>query len=245
MLEQTETIDTADGPMGVHIVRPEGDGPFPVVVYFHHGPGLDDGSKQSMARIADWGYYVISHDRYHRDQEWLVADRARMAEDEELRNRFWEVLMGTTDEMVATDLDAVLAFLESDPAAREAPMGCIGFCIGARSVMRTLRDHNDIFRAGVGLHPSYCTTDDPDSPHLCVPDLEGSLYIGFGAEDKAQSVADNQAFIDSVAARGEGFEVEIHKGADHGFAVPGRAYHEAAGDRSYERAEALFDEELT
>ena len=46
----TETISTAGGPMGVHVVRPEGDGPFPVVVFFHHGPGLEQGSKDTMAR---------------------------------------------------------------------------------------------------------------------------------------------------------------------------------------------------
>ncbi len=244
MLEHTDTIDTADGPMGVHVVRPDGDGPFPVVVYFHHGPGLDDGSKESMGWIADWGYYVISHDRYHRDEEWLVADRKAMAEDEEARNRFWTVLMGTTDEMVAADLDAVLAYVADDPAARDAPFGCVGFCIGARSVMRTLEGRNDIFRVGVGMHPSFCTTDDPDSPHLAVADLEGSLYLGFGSEDKSQSVEANQRLIDAVKAKGAGFEVEIHDGADHGFGVPGGAYHQAAADRSYERAKALFDKEL-
>ena len=36
-----------------------------------------------------------------------------------------------------------------------------------------------MFRAGVGLHPSFCTTEDPDSPHLAVPSSTGSLYIGF------------------------------------------------------------------
>ena len=73
METRTETIDSPSGPMGVHVVRPDGDGPFPVVVFFHHGPGLEDGSKQTMARIADWGYYVVSHDRYHRadcDSVW-------------------------------------------------------------------------------------------------------------------------------------------------------------------------------
>ena len=70
MHTQTETIDAPSGPMGIHIVRPEGDGPFPVIVFFHHGPGLEQGSKDTMARIAEWGYYVITHDRYHRDAEW-------------------------------------------------------------------------------------------------------------------------------------------------------------------------------
>jgi len=242
MIEQTETLATEDGPMGVHVVRPEGDGPFPVIVYFHHGPGLDDGSKESMARIAGAGYYVISHDRYHREQPWLVVERGKT--DDKTMERFWEILMGTTDEMVATDLDAVLAYVDGDPAAREAPMGAIGFCIGGRSVLRTIADHPDEFRAGVGFHPSYTVTDDDDSPHLAVPAFTGSIYLGYGADDTMQSPESQQALIDMVEAMGDRGQVEIHEGANHGYSVPGRAYHEPAADRSYEQALAVFDKEL-
>ena len=242
MIEQTETLATEDGPMGVHVVRPDGDGPFPVIVYFHHGPGLDDGSKESMARIAEAGYYVISHDRYHREQPWLVVERGKT--DDKTMERFWEILMGTTDEMVATDLDAVLAYVDGDPAAREAPMGAIGFCIGGRSVLRTIADHPDQFRAGVGFHPSYTVTDDDDSPHLAVPAFTGSIYLGYGADDTMQSPESQQALIDMVEAMGDRGQVEIHEGANHGYSVPGRAYHGPAADRSYERALAVFAKEL-
>lgn len=240
MVEQTETLETDDGPMGVHIVRPDGDGPFPVVVHFHHGPGLDAGSKESMGWIADWGYYVISHDRYHREEPWYrLANR----EDPEAMNRFWGVLMGTTDEMVATDLEAVLAFVDHDPAAREAPMGVIGFCIGARSALRAIADHPDRFRAAVGMHPSFTVTEDADSPHLVVPAFTGSIYLGYGAEDTMQSPESQQALIELVEAH-PGGSVQIHDGADHGYTVPGPAYRQAAADRSYEKAREAFDREL-
>ncbi len=235
MISQTEELVTRDGPMGIHIVRPDGDGPFPVVVYFHHGPGLDAGSKESMGWIADWGYYVISHDRYHRERPWMTRDN--MTEDEQ--QRFFDILLGTTDDMVSDDLDAVLGFVDGDPAAGEAPMGCIGFCIGARSVLRTMADHNDLFKAGVGFHPSYTVTEDADSPHLAIPAVEGSIYLGYGSEDTMQSPESQQALIDIVQARADG-EVEIHDGADHGYSVPGGRYHDAAADRSYEKAKAVF-----
>src|SRR3546814_14121655 len=65
------------------------------------------------------------------------------------------------------------------PAARvDGPKGCIGYCIGARSALRTMANHPDVFLAGVGLHPSFCATDQADSPHLAVPLLPGHLYIG-------------------------------------------------------------------
>ena len=239
MQTRTETIDAPSGTMGIHVVRPDDDGPFPVIVFFHHGPGLDDGCKQTMARIADWGYYVVAHDRYHRDETWYTMKRR---DDDEIKKMFGMIL-ATTEDKVADDVTALLAWLPSDPAARGGAMGCIGYCIGARSVLCTIRDRGDQFRVGVALHPSFCTTDDPDSPHLAVPAYTGSLYVGFGSKDAMQPASANTALIDATNALAKG-EAEIHEGADHGFGVFGPNYHEAAASRSYERAKAMFDREL-
>jgi carboxymethylenebutenolidase len=145
--------------------------------------------------------------------------------------------------MVDSDLAAVFDHLKADGAAADGPMGCIGYCIGARSVVVTMARHGDRFAAGAGMHPSYCTTDQPDSPHLLVPSIPGSLYVAFGSEDKMQSAADNVPFIEAVRAMPDGRgEADILDGADHGFAVPGGpAYHEAAASVAYEKAFALFD----
>jgi len=239
MVTRTETITTPSGPMGVHVVRPDGDGPFSVIVFFHHGPGLDDGSKRTMARIAEWGYYVVSHDRYHRAEPWYTMQRRDDAEIQKMMG----LVLGTTEDQVAEDLTALLEWLKTDPAARGGAMGCIGFCIGARSVLRTIRDRGDQFRAAVALHPSFCTTDQPDSPHLAVPSYTGSLYVAFGAADQMQPASANMPLIEATNALEKG-EAEIHEGADHGFSVYGPAYHEAAATRSFERARAIFEREL-
>jgi carboxymethylenebutenolidase len=192
-----------------------------------------------MADIAEWGYYVVTHDRYHRAEPWYQMNGYG---DDEMKKMFGLVL-GTTEDQVAEDLTALLEWLPSDPAARGGAMGCIGYCIGARSVLVTLRDRGDQFRAGVGLHPSFCTTEDPDSPHLAVPSYTGSLYIGFGAEDKMQPASANGPLIEATNGLTKG-EAEIHEGADHGFGVRGGGYHEGAAGRSYERAKVMFDREL-
>lgn len=239
MQSYTETITSQSGVMGIHIVRPEGDGPFPVVVFFHHGPGLDDGSKETMAHIAQWGYYVVTHDRYHRAEPWYV----RGSRGDEDLTKTMSLITGTSEADVAEDLDAILAWLPTDPAARAGAMGCIGYCIGARSALCTIRDHGELFRAAVGLHPSFCTTDEPDSPHLAVPFYTGSLYIGFGSADTMQPASANTALIDATNALEKG-EAEVHDGADHGFGVHGGSYHDAAATRSYERVKVMFEREL-
>ena len=245
MAEEIHTLDTPDGEMGVVVRRPDGDGPFPVVVFFHHGPGLDEGSKEAMQRIADAGYYVVSHDRYCREGRFVNFDRQKMAEEgEEAFKRFFAVLAGTTDEMVAADLDAVLAFLDDQPAAREGLMATIGYCIGARSVLRAMHDHPGVFAAGVGLHPSYCATDEPNSPHLQLDEIPGAVYMGIAGDDSMISEEERTRLAEAVQAMGPRGSVDAFPGADHGYAVPGPRYQAEAADQAYARALALFSQTL-
>lgn len=204
--------------------------------------------RQSMAQIPkelDESAFVDGADHiqiWWSIKPWFVLDRTRPV-DEATQARFWQVLMETTDDDVAADLAALLTFVADDPAARPGAMGCIGYCIGARSVLRTVTADPDRFPAGVGLHPSFCTTDDDDSPHLAVADYPGSLYIAFGTADTMQPASANTALIDATNALAKG-TAEVHEGADHGFGVPGPAYHPTAADRSYDQARLVFDRQL-
>jgi carboxymethylenebutenolidase len=166
-----------------------------------------------------------------------------MRKDQDAMKRMFEMLLGTTEEMVDRDLAAVLGHIDGDSAAASGgPLGCIGYCIGARSVVCTMAWHNDRFGAGVALHPSFCTTDQPDSPHLLVPDIAGTMYVAFGAEDTMQSAADNVPFIDAINAMSGGRgEAEVLDGANHGFGVlHSPAYHEKAASHAYVKAFALY-----
>ena len=101
-------------------------------------------------------------------------------------------------------------------------MAVVGYCIGARSVLTTIGRQGERFRAAAGLHPSFCTTEDPDSPHLAVPSYTGSLYIAFGSADAMQPASANTALIDATNALAKG-EAEVHDGAelDRALRLPG------------------------
>ena len=51
------------------------------------------------------------------------------------------------------------------------PAGCIGFCLGARAVFRTMMRLPDQFTAGAMWHPSFLVDGEPDSPHLTAHQL--------------------------------------------------------------------------
>ncbi len=247
-MHEIRTIPTDDGDMRIAVAHPEGDGPFPVVLSFHHGPGLDDASRQAMSRISEAGYYVVAHDRYHRHGTLLVLDlRTMMGPDAspEDRRRLQEVFFDTTEDLVQRDVEAVLGSLASDPVARRGPMGCVGYCIGARSVLSTLARHRDAFNVGILFHPSFCVTEGEDSPHRAVEGFPGFLYVGIGELDQMQSATLNRPLIDAVQALGPHGLAEVLPGANHGFAVPGAAYHEEAAARAYGEALTMLARGLT
>ncbi len=236
--DDTWMIDTPDGQCGVRVRRPSAQGRYPLVLMFHHGPGLDEGTLDAMGIFARAGYFVVSPDRYYREGPWITFDGAELMRggpDSELMGRFFGLLSRTTDEMVARDAQAVLERATRDPAVLKGRMGCVGYCVGARSVIRAMNDHPEI-AAGIMLHPGQCVFDSADSPHLSVPTLSGELYASFGADDHMSSVEQNQPLIHAIGKLGTRGLVEIHDGADHGFAVPGPNYSAVAAERSYAQA---------
>src|SRR5579864_2597923 len=81
MVEHEIRVHTADGDMTTFVVRPDGDGPFPVAFIFMDGVGYREQVKQNARRFAAGGYYCAAPDLYHRSGEKLSFDMSRLATD--------------------------------------------------------------------------------------------------------------------------------------------------------------------
>src|ERR1700722_9358521 len=152
MIEQTIHIDRPDGQMETFIVHPD-DGPCPVVIIYHDGPGLRDDFYDMARRLAAAGYYVVLPDLYFR----FGAPRMNMSRFgdpqlmAEMMNRVEKLLQN--DRVVLADTEALVLEACRDSAAdTAAPFGCLGFCIGARFMLRTMAAAPTRFAAGAGWH---------------------------------------------------------------------------------------------
>ncbi|MEE9416149.1 MAG: dienelactone hydrolase family protein [Acidimicrobiales bacterium] len=239
--EEIVETTTADGEMAVLLKRPVADGAWPNVVIFHDAPGIRDAIHEFANRLAEVGYVVAIPDLYHRQGRMIGFEPADVDADPSKRDRIYELLGSLTDDGIQGDLDGALKVLGT---GADDKLGCIGFCLGARAVFRTMMRFPDQFVAGATWHPSFLADDEPDSPHLTAAELKGSLYIGIGDADKIQSIEMHQRFFDAVEPLSK-VSVEIFEGADHGFSWPGYAtYHETAASVSWTRTLALFESEL-
>ena len=181
--------------------------------------------------------YVLAPDRYHRFGRFVHVvpeDLMAAGPGSKLMHDFFRLVTATTDDHVRADVAALLEQLASDPRARPGPMGCVGYCNGVRFLLRTMAEHPGRFAAGVGLHPSFCVETGDASPHHCVSRVTGHLYIAIGGSDHLASVDHNRPLIDEALEARRPCDRRGLPGADHGFAMPGPSYHEAAAARSFD-----------
>ena len=242
-----EIIDatTDDGPMAVVVVQPSGEpergGRWPTVVVFIDAPGIRPATHEFAARLAGHGYRVVVPDLHHRHGRLLHFEPKDVASDPDARPTIMGWIASMTDDAIQHDLDAALAATGVGDGER---FGVIGFCLGARAVVRTMLRLPDRVACGAGWHPSFLVDDDDGSPHRRADELAAPLYLGIGEADEVQSIAMHRPFLDAVAQLDD-VEVVTFPGADHGYTWPGYpTYDEAAAETSWARTLALLQATL-
>ena len=241
-----ETVSDGE-PLAVPRMRPSAGGPHPLIVMFMDKPGIREALHVFGRRLAGHGYDVILPDLYHRHGRMIGYGPAEAADNPGAQDHMMTLLRSLTDEGIQNDLDAALDAVAADrPAGSMESVGCIGFCLGARAVFRTMMRLPSQFTAGAMWHPSFLVDDEADSPHLTAASLAGSLYAGFGEADRMMTVAGMQPFIEAVSALGDRAVVDILPGADHAYTWPdAHTYNEAAAERAWSQTLTLFGNVLS
>jgi len=187
MVEKEIRVHTADGEMTTFVVRPDGDGPFPVAVIFMDGVGYREQVKENARRFAAGGYYCVAPDLYYRVGEKLSFDMSGMATggmSGPEAERMMKAAGSVTPENMVADTRAVLSAIASDPAAGSGPKVCVGYCLGARVALRAASAFPDEIVAAAGIHPGAPINDKPDSPHHDLATVRGELYFAFAETDR-------------------------------------------------------------
>jgi carboxymethylenebutenolidase len=233
--------------MAVTMRHPEGNGPFPVVIVYHDGPGIRGDIHDITRRLSHAGYYAVLPDLYHRLGRYITFDMAGVAKGPGSPEftRLIQSVESLNDDSVLADTTALLDLISKDPAARSTSKGAMGFCMGARFTLRLLAAEPAQFAAGSAMHPSNCVTEEPDSPHKGIEKIAAEMYVGLGAADQISPLELNTPLRDELARPGVNATVEIFDGADHGFMFPNYpSYQEHACVVSWDRTLDLFERTL-
>jgi carboxymethylenebutenolidase len=237
MIERQVEIATKDGRMNTFICHPERAGPHPVVIFYMDAPGIREELRDMARRLGTVGYYVMLPNLYYRSN---VEDLNTYAGGPDARAKAMALMVTIDIPKVMSDTDALIAFADTDPAARKGAMGCVGYCMSGKYAANAAARHPHRVRAAASFYGVELITDRPDSAHLAPQKTDARIYFGCAELDKffpREMVEQLQAHLTT----GGNAEVEIYAGVDHGFAFPLRAvYNKAAAERHWERIFELF-----
>lgn len=253
MKEGFQQVPTSAGTMRAFFTRPEEGGPFPVIVFFMDFWGIREELFDLARHIAVNGYYCIVPDFYYRqgtvlnqvhDANGKMVSLSKL--DPKTKQEVLAPLEKLSDAEAVSDTGFLLDFLKNDPAAKAGAKGCVGFCLGGRLVFRVASQFSDQFRASASLHGSALISEGADSPHLLAAKLQGELYCGFAEHDPYAPPATITAILETMKAGKAKYRYELHKGAEHGYALPHRdIYDKCAAFRDWEVILGMFKRQLS
>ncbi len=238
MIERNQRIESARGAMDVFIARPDGPGPFPVIVQLMDALGMREELHEHARRVARWGYCVLVPDLFHRAGLKGPLDLTRPDTLPQIR----AAMAALTDPLATGDVKDALALAAADSAADATRIGLYGFCMGGRLALMLAQQLGARVAAAASVHPGGLVTQEPDSPHQHLDRIAAELYFGIADQDAHATPAQMQALEHALQARGIAYQLEFHPGALHGVMMPSRTdvYREAAAQKVWGRIEALL-----
>jgi carboxymethylenebutenolidase len=232
--ESEVEIKTPDGLCDAHFVHPAK--PTAAVLVWPDIFGLRPAFRAMGKRLAESGYAVLTVNPFYRSTKGQPASR-----DDAFS--YARTLNATTH---VSDAKAFVAWLDAQKAVdTKRKIGTTGYCMGGAIVFRTAASLPERIGAGCSFHGGRLTTTGEDSPHLLIPKMKAGMLIAIADNDDQKEPESKdilrKAFADAKVAA----EIEVYKGANHGWMPPDSQNHNAeAAEKGWARKLSLFEKAL-
>jgi len=218
--EKDVSVTTPDGKADAVLFYPaKGRGPWPAVLLWPDLAGLRPSVRSWGRELAAAGYVVLLPNAYYRSGPAATGE-VNMA-DADVRKRQMDYRAVATDDGIARDAVAYLAFLDAQKQTdKRRKAGTLGYDVGGSYAFRTAAALPDRIGAVGSVYGLGVATPRPNSPHLLVPRSKAAYYVAVSQDDDKRE-PDDKTDIRKVIAEGnlQG-TVEVFP-ANHGWATPG------------------------
>lgn len=234
-------ITTPDGVADCYFVHPV-SGSHAAVLVWPDILGLRTAFRQMGRRLAASGYSVLVVNPFYRDARAPVVPEGATFNDESVRNTVFGLRGNISNENMVTDARAFIGWLDGQPQVDTSRgVGTTGYCMGGPYVMRTAAAVPDRVRAVGSFHGGGLVTNDADSPHRLVDQMNASFLIAVAENDDERAPEEKNVLRETFAAANLQAEVEVYPAA-HGWCPPDSAvYNEAQAERAWSRLLVLLD----
>ncbi len=225
-------IPVADGSLPGYFARPDGPGPFPIVLVIEEIFGVHEYIRDVCRRLAHAGYFAVAPELYAR-----IADLSKMTDAQQIVR---DVILKAPDAQVLSDLDATAAWAsrEGGDAAR---LAVTGFCRGGRETW-LYAAHNPALKAAVAWYGPLQrpkTANTPVNPLDLAADLKVPVLGLYGAADAGIPVTQVDALRDAL--KGKPCEIVVYPDTPHAFFADYRpSYRPEQAKDGWSRLQAWF-----
>src|SRR5277367_620928 len=236
------TLDTPQGPMRTHIVRPAAPGRYPGIVFYSEIFQITAPVRRTAAMLAGHGYIVAMPEIYHESEPAgtiLAYDQAGSDRGNALK---------TTKPVAAYDSDAhaVLDHLATRPDCT-GKLGAMGICIGGHLAFRAAMDPRvlatacfyatDIHKRGLGEGMNDNTLDR-------IPEIHGEALMIWGRQDPHVPLEGRLKIHAALEAAGTFFQWHEFNGAHAFIRDEGPRYNPVLAQQCYGLAIEMFKRRL-
>ena len=244
MIEREIDVATPNGAMNTFVVHPEEGGPHPVVLFFMDAPGKREELHDMARRLATAGYYVMLPNLYYRAGRDTKYGPDVLQPGPE-RERMRAVRTKMTIPPVMEDVADMIAFLDTQKAARNGAVGTHGYCMSGPYSLAAAARFPGRIAAAASFYGTWLVSENEESPHLNLAKAKGELYIACAEHDELAPLPMVDQLKKLFDASGNPGELELYPGVHHGYAFPQRKiYDRAAAERHWERLIALYRRRL-
>jgi carboxymethylenebutenolidase len=234
------TIKTPDGECDAYFVTPT-RGAHAAVLVWPDIFGLRPAFRDMGKRLAESGYSVLVVNPFYRQKKAPTASNGASTPIQEVMPQMQALTAATN----TTDAKAFIAWLDQQPrVAKNKKIGTIGYCMGGFIVMRTAAAVPNRVGAAATFHGAALTTNNPDSPHLLIPQMKASFLIAIAENDDMRDPMSKTILKDAFAAAKLPAEIEVYPAA-HGWCPPDtQVYNKEQAEKAWGRMLALFSKTL-
>jgi carboxymethylenebutenolidase len=195
-------VNTPDGDADCYFVHPA-KGKHPGVIIWPDILGLRPAFRLMGERLAKSGYAVLVVNPYYRSARSPVIEPGASFQDAKTRNRVMPYYRALSAETNVTDAKAYVAYLDAQNAVDvKRKIGTTGYCMGGPMVMRTAAALPERIGAGGSFHGSGLVTNDAESPHLLIKNMQADLLIAVAANDDERAPNDKEVLRKTAAKNG-------------------------------------------
>jgi carboxymethylenebutenolidase len=241
--EKDVEIKTPDGTCDAYFVHPS-SGAHAAVLVWPDILGLRPAFRMMGKRLAESGYSVLTVNPFYRGKRAPVipAGAAFDAETRAIVGPLAQQLNATTH---VSDAKAFITWLDQQPQVDKGrKVGTTGYCMGGPITMRTAASVADRVGAAASFHGGGLVTQNPDSPHLLVPQMKAQYLFAVAENDDMREPEAKNVLRETFASAKLDAEIEVYPAA-HGWCPPdSQVYDETQAERAWSRMLALFERAL-